>query len=64
MGDAQTQGDGLLSRLAHIWSGFCTPGYLVRPAQVVRSRYRPNHEAHGGRAPPRQGTAGRAASCP
>ena len=26
------------SRLVHVWSGFATLGYLVRPYQLVRSR--------------------------
>ena len=26
------------SRLVHIWSGFASVGYLLRPYQVVRSR--------------------------
>jgi nitrate reductase gamma subunit len=26
------------SRLVHVWSGFGTLGYLVRPFQVVRTR--------------------------
>ncbi|MDA8107300.1 MAG: respiratory nitrate reductase subunit gamma [Betaproteobacteria bacterium] len=28
------------TRLAHIWSGFATVAYLVRPAQIVRTRGR------------------------
>ena len=26
------------TRLVHVWSGFATVGYLLRPYQVVRSR--------------------------
>jgi nitrate reductase gamma subunit len=26
------------TRLVHVWSGFATLGYLVRPYQVVRTR--------------------------
>ncbi|MDE1999888.1 MAG: respiratory nitrate reductase subunit gamma, partial [Burkholderiales bacterium] len=26
------------TRLVHVWSGFASVGYLVRPWQVVRSR--------------------------
>jgi nitrate reductase gamma subunit len=26
------------TRLVHIWSGFASLGYIVRPFQVVRSR--------------------------
>ncbi len=41
------------TRLVHIWSGFATVGYLVRPYQVVRAR-RLNVPA-GGSTPPRPG---------
>ena len=41
------------TRLVHIWSGFATVGYLVRPYQVVRAR-RLNVPAGSG-APPRPG---------
>ncbi len=43
------------TRLAHVWSGFGTVGYLVRPYQVVRSR-RLNVPA--GQNQPRQPGAG------
>jgi nitrate reductase gamma subunit len=26
------------TRLVHVWSGFASVGYLLRPRQVVRSR--------------------------
>ncbi len=41
------------TRLVHIWSGFATVGYLVRPYQVVRAR-RLNVPVGNG-APPRPG---------
>jgi nitrate reductase gamma subunit len=41
------------TRLVHIWSGFATVGYLVRPYQIVRAR-RLNVPAGSG-APPRPG---------
>jgi nitrate reductase gamma subunit len=42
------------SRLVHVWSGFASLGYLIRPYQVVRSR-RLNVPA-GNNLPPKSGT--------
>jgi nitrate reductase gamma subunit len=42
------------TRLVHVWSGFGTVAYLVRPPQVVRAR-RLNVPA-GHNQPPRPGT--------